>query len=118
MDHHSLSGRAVGSRKWEMQQLMQEFQGLYTEKLHRLDESAAAETEEIIKMKLRIMRSYVADLSEQNEVLAQTIEDIENEANHRVRELERRMSSYLDDRNQVVFKIESLEGEIDLLKQE
>jgi len=32
-------------------------------------------------MKIRIMKSYVVDLSEQNEVLIQTIEELEEEAN-------------------------------------
>ena len=35
-------------------------------------------------MKIRIMKSYVGDLSEQNQVLVQTIEELENEASERL----------------------------------
>ena len=35
-------------------------------------------------MRLRILQSYVNDLSEQNEVLVQTVEELEKEANSRV----------------------------------
>ncbi len=38
--------------------------------------------------RLRILQSYVNDLSEQNEVLVQTVEDLEREANDRVTLLE------------------------------
>ena len=39
-------------------------------------------------MRMRILQSYINDLSEQNEVLVQTIEELEKEANSRVAHLE------------------------------
>ena len=38
--------------------------------------------------KLRILQSYISDLTEQNDVLLRTVEDLEREANDRVSLLE------------------------------
>lgn len=40
---------------------------------------------------MRILQSYVNDLSEQNEVLVQTVEELEKEANNRVAQLETKL---------------------------
>ena len=45
----------------------------------------------LLQMRLRIMQSYVHDLSEQNEVLVQTVEELEREANDRVAILEAKL---------------------------
>lgn len=42
-------------------------------------------------MRLRILQSYINDLSEQNEVLVQTVEELEKEANDRVALLENKL---------------------------
>ena len=42
-------------------------------------------------MRQRILQSYVNDLSEQNEVLVQTVEELEREANERVAILESKL---------------------------
>ena len=42
-------------------------------------------------MRMRILQSYVNDLSEQNEVLVQTVEELEKEANDRVALLESKL---------------------------
>ena len=42
-------------------------------------------------MRMRILQSYVNDLSEQNEVLVQTVEELEKEANERVSLLESKL---------------------------
>lgn len=42
-------------------------------------------------MRTRILQSYVNDLSEQNEVLVQTVEELEREANQRVILLESKL---------------------------
>ena len=41
---------------------------------------------------MRILQSYVNDLSEQNEVLVQTVEELEKEANERVALLESKLT--------------------------
>lgn len=41
--------------------------------------------------KVRVLQSYVNDLSEQNEVLVQTVEELEREANERVELLEAKL---------------------------
>lgn len=40
---------------------------------------------------MRVLQSYVNDLSEQNEVLVQTVEELEREANERVELLEAKL---------------------------
>ena len=42
-------------------------------------------------MRMRLLQSYVNDLSEQNEVLVQTVEELEKEANERVAKLEEKL---------------------------
>ncbi|KAK6491012.1 early endosome antigen 1-like [Huso huso] len=72
-----------------MKLLLNEFKGLYEEKLRRLEvESRDENNEEVLRMKVRILHSYVNDLSDQNQVLVQTVEDLEKEADEKV--------SYLD----------------------
>lgn len=43
-------------------------------------------------MRMRLLQSYVQDLSEQNEVLVKTVEELEQEANGRVALLEDRLN--------------------------
>lgn len=43
-------------------------------------------------MRMRILQSYVNDLSEQNEVLVQTVEELEKEANERCSLLEAKLN--------------------------
>ena len=47
-------------------------------------------------MRMRILQSYVNDLSEQNEVLVQTVEELEKEANERVVLLENKLKKTAD----------------------
>ncbi|XP_043545063.1 polyamine-modulated factor 1-binding protein 1-like isoform X5 [Chiloscyllium plagiosum] len=72
-----------------MKRLSSELQGLYEERLKQLgnkDESKGA-----LKMKLRILQSYVNDLSDQNKVLVQTVEDLEREANEKIASLDAKL---------------------------
>uniref|UniRef100_UPI00398E61A2 polyamine-modulated factor 1-binding protein 1-like n=1 Tax=Pristiophorus japonicus TaxID=55135 RepID=UPI00398E61A2 len=72
-----------------MKHLLNEFRGLYEEKLRHLENKD--ESKDILKMKLRILQSYVNDLGDQNEVLVQTIEDLEREANEKVVNLDTKL---------------------------
>nr|XP_014346335.1 PREDICTED: early endosome antigen 1-like [Latimeria chalumnae] len=81
-------------RPAEMQKLLGEFRALYQERLRRLDETSNG-SEEMLRLKLRILQSYVDDLSEQNDVLVQTMEEIEGEANRKVTSLETKLQEYV-----------------------
>ena len=55
---------------------------------------------------MRILQSYVNDLSEQNEVLVQTVEELEKEANERVALLEHKVQKSTGSAKvKIVFKL-------------
>ncbi|KAL7840692.1 hypothetical protein AOLI_G00260150 [Acnodon oligacanthus] len=69
--------------------LLDEFKRLYEEKLKRLEcEISCGSQEESLRMKVCILHLYVNDLSDQNQVLVQTVEDLEKEASEKVASLE------------------------------
>ena len=45
----------------------------------------------VIQLKIKTLESYVKDLLEQNDVLIQTIDELEKEANSRVNKLENKL---------------------------
>ncbi|XP_029935827.1 centrosome-associated protein CEP250-like [Myripristis murdjan] len=67
-----------------MKELIEEFKGLYEERLRRLELQPAESQEEILQMKVSVLQTYVNDLADQNQVLVQTIENLEREANQKV----------------------------------
>ncbi|XP_017572001.2 golgin subfamily A member 6-like protein 22 isoform X2 [Pygocentrus nattereri] len=72
-----------------VKRLLDEFKSLYEEKLQRLEsEIKCGSQAESLRMKVRILHSYVNDLSDQNQVLVQTVEDLEKEASEKVASLE------------------------------
>ncbi|XP_072926392.1 uncharacterized protein pmfbp1 [Hemitrygon akajei] len=71
-----------------MRELLGEFRSLYQERLHRL-EALTDGREETLELKVQILQSYINDLSEQNDVLIQAMEEHEREANRRVVALEK-----------------------------
>uniref|UniRef100_M3XLH9 Uncharacterized protein n=1 Tax=Latimeria chalumnae TaxID=7897 RepID=M3XLH9_LATCH len=93
-------------RPAEMQKLLGEFRALYQERLRRLDETSNG-SEEMLRLKLRILQSYVDDLSEQNDVLVQTMEEIEGEANRKVTSLETKLQNL---RSRLLLSEEELES--------
>ena len=44
-------------------------------------------------MKLNVLQSYVNDLGDQNQVLIQSVEELEKEANDKVSSLEKKLST-------------------------
>nr|XP_046146914.1 trichohyalin-like [Oncorhynchus gorbuscha] len=75
-----------------MKHLLDEFKGLYEERLRRLEFDTRGGTNvDILQMKVRILQSYVNDLGDQNQVLVQTVEDLETEANNRVCTIEAKL---------------------------
>ncbi|CAB1340919.1 unnamed protein product [Coregonus sp. 'balchen'] len=67
-----------------MKHLLDEFKGLYEDRLRRLQfDTRGGTKEDILQMKVHILQSYVNDLGDQNQVLVQTVEDLEIEANNR-----------------------------------
>jgi hypothetical protein len=86
-DTSKCSGRSTKSTSVQMQGLLNEFKLLYQNRLKKL-ELQEPHNEETIKIKIKTLESYVKDLLEQNDVLIQTIDELEKEANSRVAKLE------------------------------
>ncbi|KAK6477165.1 hypothetical protein HHUSO_G22055 [Huso huso] len=108
----------VTQRPAEVQKLLGEFQELYQDRLRRLDQSGDGR-EETLKLKIGVLQSYVRDLSEQNQVLIQTLEELETGSEQRVNSLERELEEYAcrlkenDQENQTLRSTqESLEQDI------
>lgn len=79
-----------GSTSTQMQSLLSEFKLLYQNRLKKLEKQDQS-NEETVKLKLKTLESYVKDLLEQNDVLVQTIDELEKEANNRVTLLENKL---------------------------
>lgn len=75
------------STSTQMHGLINEFKQLYQSRLKKLELQEPL-NEEAVKLKMKTLESYVKDLVEQNEVLIQTIDELEKEANNRVLKLE------------------------------
>ncbi|XP_067833252.1 early endosome antigen 1-like [Heptranchias perlo] len=110
------SSSSAAAVRQNMKHLLNEFKGLYEEKLRHLENKD--ESKGILKMKLRILQSYVNDLGDQNEVLVQTIEDLEREANEKVANLD----TQLQRADQILYeqqlKLEASKEENDHLRRE
>uniref|UniRef100_K1R9C8 Uncharacterized protein n=1 Tax=Magallana gigas TaxID=29159 RepID=K1R9C8_MAGGI len=79
-----------GARSGQMHSLLGEFKGLYEGRLKRLDETEGS-GDDTLKTRVRILQAYVNDLSEQNDVLVSTLEELEKEARERVNLLEKEL---------------------------
>ncbi|XP_028826085.1 early endosome antigen 1-like isoform X2 [Denticeps clupeoides] len=83
--------------KKSIKALLEEFKGLYNERLRGLElgSHAASQEEElqVHKVKVKILQSYVNDLCDQNQVLVQAVEDLRREANDKVSFLERKLQA-------------------------
>ncbi len=104
-DVSKCSGRSTRSTSVQMQGLLNEFKLLYQNKLKKLElqEPLNAET---TKLKIKTLESYIKDLLEQNDVLIQTIDELEKEANSRVAKLEAKLlktSNQLKVRSLIAF---------------
>jgi hypothetical protein len=89
-DVSKCSMRSTRSTSVQMQGLLNEFKLLYQNRLKKL-ELHEPHNEETIKIKIKTLESYVKDLLEQNDVLIQTIDELEKEANNRVAKLESKL---------------------------
>ncbi|XP_060755736.1 227 kDa spindle- and centromere-associated protein-like isoform X2 [Neoarius graeffei] len=76
-----------------VKRLLNEFQCVYGEKLRRLEGEITGSQEEILRMKVRILHSYINDLSDQNQILLHTVEELEMEANERVAGLKAKLQT-------------------------
>lgn len=90
-DTSKCSGRSCKSTSVQMQGLLNEFKLLYQHRLKKL-ELQEPHNEETIKLKIKTLESYIKDLLEQNDVLIQTIDELEKEANSRVAKLEAKLN--------------------------
>ena len=80
------------STSTQMHGLITEFKQLYQSRLKKLELQEPL-NEEAIKLKMKTLESYVKDLVEQNDVLVQTIDELEKEANNRVLKLESKIQN-------------------------
>ncbi|XP_042366821.1 myosin-9-like [Plectropomus leopardus] len=76
--------RAPETETSNIKQLLHEFRGLYEQRLRCLELDTTLNQEESLQKKVDFLWSYVNDLAEQNQVLLQTIEDFQREADHNV----------------------------------
>ncbi|XP_014344753.1 uncharacterized protein LOC102365246 isoform X2 [Latimeria chalumnae] len=106
-----------GAMVHNMKHLLNEFKGLYEEKLETLDFREGSK-EETLNMKVRILQSYVNDLSEQNQVLAQTVEDLEMEANGKVARMAAKMRRADQIQNDLELKLGATKQVVDCLRRE
>jgi hypothetical protein len=92
-----------GSTSAQMRGLINEFKQLYQNKLKKLEsQQQQNKSEEATQLKMQTLESYVKDLLEQNDVLVQTIDELEKEANSRVLKLEIKLQSSIN-RSKVTF---------------
>ncbi|XP_071341553.1 early endosome antigen 1-like isoform X2 [Trachinotus anak] len=89
--------RSPGTETNNMKQLLNEFKGLHEQRLRWLELDLTMPREELLQKKEDFLRSYVNDLTDQNQVLVQTIEDLQMEADHK---LLHTSDHILDDPNQ------------------
>ncbi|ELU17652.1 hypothetical protein CAPTEDRAFT_199760 [Capitella teleta] len=102
--------RSGASSQAEVQGLLSEFRHLYEERLKKLDESDNGPDAQ--KTRLNILQSYVNDLTEQNEVLIQTVEELEREANQRVIHVEGKLDRATHTAKDYMTKCKELEKEL------
>nr|XP_046227148.1 myosin-2 heavy chain-like isoform X2 [Scatophagus argus] len=76
--------QGTGTATNNIKQLLNEFKGLYEQRLRCLDSDASVTREELLQRKVNFLRSYVNDLADQNQVLLQTIEDLQKEADDKI----------------------------------
>eukprot|EP00062_Callorhinchus_milii_P024396 gi/632984256/ref/XP_007909050.1/ PREDICTED: interaptin-like [Callorhinchus milii] len=93
------------SVRHNMKRLLREFKDLYEEKLRHTE--FRDENNQGLRMKIRIFQSYVNDLSDQNDVLVQTVEDLEREANEKVANLNSKLKKADQMLNELKFKWET-----------
>ncbi|XP_033965043.1 trichohyalin-like [Pseudochaenichthys georgianus] len=67
-----------------IKQLVNEFKGLHVQRLTCLELDTTLNKEERQQKKVNFLWSYVNDLVEQNQVLAETVEDLQKEADNKV----------------------------------
>lgn len=112
----SISAKSNGSEsshsiQLQMRTIISEFKGVYQQKLKALDEEERNLTSSTtgttttrpeslsmindkLRLKVKTLESYVKDLLEQNDVLVQTIDELEREANSRVAKLENKIHKF------------------------
>ncbi|XP_053343504.1 myosin heavy chain, striated muscle-like isoform X2 [Clarias gariepinus] len=108
----------TGSSVKSVKRLLNEFQCVYGEKLRRLECESNGPQEEILRMKVRILHSYVNDLSDQNRVLVHTVEDLEKEASEKVADLKAKLQTSKEGINDLDHKRTRLQDDNKRLRAE
>ncbi|XP_073344160.1 uncharacterized protein [Pagrus major] len=76
--------RCPGTETNNIKQLINEVKGLHEQRLRCLELDANVTREELLQKKVNFLWSYVDDLADQNQVLVQTIEDLQKEVDNKV----------------------------------
>ncbi|XP_058232560.1 plectin-like isoform X2 [Hemibagrus wyckioides] len=98
--------------------LLNEVQCVYGEKLRRLEGEVKGSQEEILRMKVQILHSYVNDLSDQNGILVHAVEELEKEANEKVSHLKEKLQASDEDIKDLDCRKRCLEEDNKLLRAE
>ncbi|CAB1446107.1 unnamed protein product [Pleuronectes platessa] len=87
----------------DVKRLLSEFRGLHEQRLEWLQLDTGLTPEELLQKKEDLLQTYVNDLTDQNQVLVQTIEELQVEADHNLSESVMKLctsDAVLDDLNQ------------------
>ncbi|XP_030254678.1 trichohyalin-like isoform X3 [Sparus aurata] len=76
--------RRPGTETNNIKLLINEVKGLHEQRLRCLELDTNVTQEELLQKKVNFLQSYVDDLADQNQVLVQTIEDLQKEADNKV----------------------------------
>ncbi|ESO86564.1 hypothetical protein LOTGIDRAFT_167087 [Lottia gigantea] len=92
LDDLTISSQHARYQSGQMHHLLGRFKYLYEDKLQKLDELELS-GQNTTKSRMKILRSYIDDVNEQNKVLVLTIEELESESSQRVEILETKLNA-------------------------
>ncbi|XP_047185916.1 golgin subfamily A member 6-like protein 22 isoform X2 [Scophthalmus maximus] len=82
-----VASQSRGTETGMVKRLLDEFRGLHEQRLRWLEADTTASREELLQKKEDFLQSYVNDLTDQNQLLVETIEELQMEADHNISNL-------------------------------
>ncbi|XP_065805163.1 trichohyalin-like [Labrus bergylta] len=76
--------RTADTETNNIKELCEEFKDLYEQRFRCVQLDSGGSGQDLLQKKVNFLQSYVKDLEDQNNVLVQTIEDLQQEADHKV----------------------------------
>ncbi|XP_019942742.2 polyamine-modulated factor 1-binding protein 1 isoform X1 [Paralichthys olivaceus] len=101
--------RSPATETSDVKRLLSEFRGLHQQRLQWLQLDTTCTPEELLQKKEDLLQSYVDDLTDQNQVLVQTIEELQVQADHNLSKSVMKLGTsdpILDDPNQQSTNLE------------